>query len=312
MLVEVPAKEYRQYFPLDPHHFVSESFIELNRHKADRIIRLIDKSEKTSLGLVAGIIKNTIKSPFSSSFGGFHFRNSNHHAEKIDNFLKLLINYVNLNELDGVEITLPPDIYQQNMNAKLVNAMHRVGFKMETPDITNWADLSRFNGLFSHRKSRNYYNQAKRNGLTCTQVETPIEFEAVYRLIKENRKRFGRPIYMTLNDILETGNFWPVDFFTVKEPRDRLCAAAIFYRAHPDISYAVFWGDNEEGRPLRAMDYLSFCLMEHYKRLGYKYIDFGTSTESGTPNNGLLRFKETHECASSLRFKFIYQGLKRK
>ncbi|MCB0806728.1 MAG: hypothetical protein KDC05_13095, partial [Bacteroidales bacterium] len=70
------------------------------------------------------------------------------------------------------------------------------------------------------------------------------------------------------------------------------------------ITYAVFWGDSENGRPLRAMDFMLFNLWNHYKDRKFKYIDLGISTESGIPNSGLLRFKETHDCTSSLRFSF--------
>lgn len=113
---------------------------------------------------------------------------------------------------------------------------------------------------------------------------------------------------MTFEDILNMGSLWPVDYFKVLSEDGALVASAIFYRSHPDICYAVFWGDNEEGRPLRAMDYLAFELWSYYKALGYKYIDLGISTENGNPNEGLLRFKESHESASSLRYRFVWEA----
>jgi hypothetical protein len=86
-----------------------------------------------------------------------------------------------------------------------------------------------------------------------------------------------------------------------------MVASAIFYRFTSNIAYAVFWGDNLLGRSLNAMDYLIFNLWNHYKSLGYIYIDIGNSTEYGIPNETLLRFKEIHECDSSLRFRFSYE-----
>jgi hypothetical protein len=50
------------------------------------------------------------------------------------------------------------------------------------------------------------------------------------------------------------------------------------------------------------MDFLVFNLWSHYKAAGFTLIDLGISTVEGIPNEGLLRFKETHECQSSLRF----------
>ncbi len=112
---------------------------------------------------------------------------------------------------------------------------------------------------------------------------------------------------MTLDDILSTGELWPVDFFKVQAADKQIVAAAIFYRNYPGICYAVFWGDNEEGRPLRAMDFLVLKLFTHYKEAGYKYMDLGISTETGIPNEGLLRFKESHESVSSLRYRFVLE-----
>jgi hypothetical protein len=134
-----------------------------------------------------------------------------------------------------------------------------------------------------------------------------MEKMEIYDLICKNRAKYGRPIYMTFKDIIDMNRLWPVDFFKVNSGDGSIVASAIFYRNHPDIGYAVFWGDNEAGRQLRAMDYLAFNLWTYYKDLGYKYLDLGISTEAGSPNEGLLRFKESHESTSSLRYKFVLQ-----
>ena len=78
------------------------------------------------------------------------------------------------------------------------------------------------------------------------------------------------------------------------------------YRCHPEIVYALFWGDNEAGRPLRAMDFQAMHLWMHYKKAGYRFLDLGISTESGIPNEGLLRFKESHNAETSIRYKFSW------
>jgi len=99
-----------------------------------------------------------------------------------------------------------------------------------------------------------------------------------------------------------------VDFFGVFSDEQELIAGAVFYRFSNDIAYALFWGDNEIGRPLRAMDYLSFQLWSWYKEKGYAYIDLGISTEKeGLPNEGLLRFKESHEAITGIKNTLIWK-----
>jgi len=306
MLINTEPQVFKHYFPSDPHPFISNLFIELNRHKADSIIRLIEGVEKPSIGLVAGIKNNRIVSPFSAPFGGFHFKNEVAYISELEKFIELLKEYIIAEGLSGIDIILPPDIYHQTFNAKMVSALIRGHFHSQLPDLTNWIDLDKFKGIFSQKNTREYYKQALKNHLIFKQVNDKNELKAVYELIRENRARFDRPIYMTLEDIQNTGTLWPVDFFKVTSEKEDIVASAIFYRFHPQICYAVFWGDNEGGRPLRAMDFLVYNLISHYKDSGFKYMDLGISTETGIPNEGLLRFKESHEAFTSLKYKFSW------
>ncbi len=307
MLIDIDTKEYRKFFPSDPHPFVSESFIDLNKGKTEKIIRLVEDTGKPAMGLVAGISNSVIFSPFSAPFGGFHFRKDIMYISEMDNYISSLKEYIISQGLMGIEMVLPPDIYHLTFNTKAVSSLMRNGFQSMLPEITNWVNLRQFDGKFMQRNSREYYRQALRNKLTFDLTSVQEEKKLIYDLICENRAKFNRPIYMTFEDLLNMESLWPVDYFKVLSDDGAMVASAIFYRSHPDICYAVFWGDNEEGRPLRAMDYLTFELWSYYKALGYEYIDLGISTENGNPNEGLLRFKESHESTSSLRYRFAWE-----
>lgn len=306
MLIEANVKKYKHYFPVNNHPFISESFIELNKGKAERVVRLIEDTRKPGMGFVAGLKDNYLKSPFSAPFGGFHFRKDIMYVSEIDNFITLLQEYIRINGLKGIQITLPPDIYHLTFNSKIVNTLIHKGFINNVPEITNWVDLANFGNSFTNRSSREYLRQAQRNGLIFRSIEKIEEKKAVYKLIAENRARHNRPIYMSFEDVINTSELWPTDFFSVYDKNDFMVASAIFYRFHKEIVYALFWGDNEAGRPLRAMDFLSYKLWQHYKDQGFKYIDLGISTETGKPNEGLLRFKETHDAVSSLKYSFTW------
>lgn len=308
MLIDISAKEFKHRLNSDPHPFISEQFMELNKGKVDKIVRLVENTEKVSIGLIAGIKDGVLDTAFSSPFGGFHYRNENMYISKIEEFLEQLKSYLKKNNIQKAILSLPPSIYQESFNAKIVNIFLRTGFTMELPEITSWIDLQKFNRQFSHRSSREYYNQAVKNNLNFKSLSDVHEKRAAFELIKQNRARFNRPIYMDFDDIMSTGELWPVDFFSVSNANGSILSSGIFYQFPGNIAYAVFWGDNEEGRPLRAMDYLLFHLIDHYKSGGFKFIDLGISTESGIPNEGLLRFKETHDARSSLRYGFSWNA----
>ena len=307
MLIETSAKLFKHLLSVDPHPFITEKFIESNKHKVEKIIKIVENEKKTSFGLIAGIKDGIINSPFSAPFGGFHFQHNLHYTREIDDFILKLQSFIANKGLKKINITLPPDIYHQSMNAKFCNSLIRNGFCNDLLEITNWINLKKFKGEYSYRDSRTYYRQAVKHDLSFHEINNLSHKEMAYRLIKESRERMKRPIYMTFEDLQKMTELWSVDYFCVSEPSGDMVASAIFYRGHPTIAFAVFWGDSEDGRPLRAMDYLLYNLWIHYKKLGYEYIDLGVSTESGIPNTGLLRFKETHDCTSSLRFSFSWE-----
>ena len=305
MLIEAGAKDYGRMFPRNPHPYISEPFIELVKGKVDRVVRLMEDQAKVSIGLIAGIKDQKLISPFSSPFGGFHFRNNNIMISEIESFILQLISYAVSQNLTMIKVGLPPAIYHHSFNSKMINALLRNGFSLNTTDISNWVDLHKFTGEFSCKNTRRNLNQALQNNLTFHEVTEMAEKEAVYNLIYKNRKWFGRKTNMTFNEFIEVGKIWPVDFSQVRDSEDEIVAGAIFYRGHPKIVQGIMWGDNEHGRGLRAMDFCSFNLWNHYKKMGFDFIDLGISTENGIPNNGLIRFKEDCDCTSGLRLCFI-------
>lgn len=307
MLTEVDSKVYCHHFPFSPHPYISDAFIELNITKVDKIVRLLADNSKVSIGLVAGIRDGVLISPFSAPFGGFHFKNDNIYVSEIEFFVEDLVKYVILNSLNRIELTLPPSIYHLSFNTKLINVLIRNNFKMKFPEITNWVDLESFIE-FTNKAAKKYLKQAIKNNLNFQLLNDTRDKINVFEIICQNRSRFGRPIYMIFNDLMNVNNLWPVDFFGVRDFEGSLVAGGVFYRGHKDIVQGIFWGDSEEGRPLRAIDFLSYKIWNYYKECGFKAIDLGISTEEGIPNEGLLRFKESHNSFSSLRFGFYYDN----
>ena len=88
MLIDISEKKYKNYFPHDPYPFISEGFINLVKHKVDRVVRLIDSTNKdVSIGLVAGIKDNKLIAPISAPFGGFHYKYEAIFYDRIYDFL---------------------------------------------------------------------------------------------------------------------------------------------------------------------------------------------------------------------------------
>ncbi len=303
MLKEIEENEYFSLFSSTQNPFISKDFYLLNKHKVENVIFLILDEPKPSIGIAVGVSENKIVSPYSAPFGGIHFSHSNIYIEKIEEFAQALKEYFTEKNYNFFKCIFPPSIYGSSFNHKMINSMIRKGFNLETPELTNYIDLSKFNNRFSHKASREYYNQALRKNLTFTQVFEDESKSFIIDLIRENRERSDRTLKMNLLDFQKMEEIWEVNYFTVNDAEKQIVAGAIFY-TFPDqkLVFTAIWGDSLEGRNVRAMDFLSFKSWSHYKENGFKYVDLGISTEDdGVPNQGLLRFKETHEAETELR-----------
>lgn len=305
MLVEVSKKEYRRFFPTDGNPFISEAFIELNEKKQDRVIRLIKEGDY-SMGLLVGLKDGIMRSPFSAPFGGFHYRNEQLTYNLVYEFLSSLKKYALKEQLKEISITLPPEPYQVNMNAKLVNAFIRLGFKMETPDLNNVVNLKDFNGKWVKSEVAQNCRKAIKNGLVWSKTTDIDEMKEAYDVIHNNRTGLGRKIHMTLEDILDVKEVLPVDFFIIRDVDEICVGAAVLYRGHEKIVQGVFMGGDLERRNLGVIDYMYLKLYNYYKEMGFDYLDMGASSLQGDPNMGLLRFKEIHESETSLRYTFTW------
>lgn len=304
MLKELSEKEYTAFFPRGSNPFLDNRFIALNRHKVDSVKYLTGDSGKPMIGLVAGVKKESLVSHFSAPFGGFHYSSEDIYIGECETFSSELEKYLSGSGLNHFHIIFPPSLYGSSFNSKMINSMLRNGFSFSTPDLTNRVLLNTVVDKYSRKNSREYYNQAIRNGLEFRKLRSEKEKTDCYMIVSENRARFSRPVHMTAEDLRKIEEIWPVDYFGVFDSEKIMSASAIFYRFRGEVAFAVFWGDSETGRDLRAMDYLLLNLWHYYASESFSFVDLGISTEAdGIPNEGLLRFKETHEAQTELRIR---------
>jgi hypothetical protein len=305
MLIEVSKDIYRRHFSSDPNPYISEDFISLVENKTDKVVRLMDSND-ASMGLIGGLKDNYLCAPFSAPFGGLHYTHEHLSYEVVYDFIAGLKEFLREHGIHKITITLPPDLYQSNMNAKCINAFIRLGFKLLTPEIINWIDLKKFDGNWVKYTVAQNCRKAIKNNLSFHVVTDKQSINEVYMIIFRNREVQGRKIHMTLNDIVKVNTVMPVDFFLIKDHNDESMGAGVFYRGHEKIAQGVFVGDDLDNRSLGIMDLLYSSIYDYYKKMDYDFIDLGSSGLNGEPNIGLLRFKEIHNCAASLKYTFSW------
>jgi len=252
MLIDIGKKAYQRIFQVDPHPFLSQKFLQLNRSKVEKFFFLVEDDTKPQIGLILGLQDGHLLSPFSAPFGGFHYNNEILLISRIENFLKDLKEFVKNNEIKQFRITLPPHLYQQSNDIKVINTLIRLGYIIEPPDISSCVYLEKFNNKYKYRRTRESFNEAERNQLSFNNLIHLSEKENAYEIVYHNRLQVHRPIHMTFNELIQTNDLWPIDFFGIRTSSGEMVAAAILYQFPNQTVYSVFWGVNETGRKLKA------------------------------------------------------------
>lgn len=296
---EVSCDQFTSIVKNPFHIFGSAAFNELNKSKVERVFYLIFKDSKYRMGLVVGKSGTAAASPFSAPFGGFMPLYDDVKLQTIEESVDCLSGWIKDKGLTKIKITLPPPIYFESYLAKVVNVFYRKSFVTTQIELNYHYDLNKFSESYSDsiwRNARKNLNQALANDLSFTRCDTEDQKKEAYQVIQHNRTVRGVPFRMSWQQIMQTAEIIPADFFLVTEHEQKAIAAAIVFRVAHKIVQVIYWGDLPEFSNLKTMNFLSFKVFEFYKKENYRFIDIGYSTVDSIPNYGLCEFKESIGC----------------
>ena len=194
--------------------------------------------------------------------------------------------------------------YNYSHITKLQNALCNNGFKIKEYDVNFEYYLNDFSQDYLtqiHRNARKNYNNALKHNLVFEKTD---EISEVYNIIKINREHRGFPLWMSLDDVINTSEIIPSDYFIVKTSAGDAIASALVHHLKENIVRVVYWGNIPEFENARPINFLSYNLFSYYKKHGKQIIDIGTSTLNGIPNNGLCDFKESIGCKCSPKLNY--------
>ena len=305
----VTPNEYLQFFPRPISLFNSVEFSELNSYKCIHLHYLIFKDKKVRLGIIIGEKKDSFNVPFSASYGGFSY-NSNVAFQYYEAAAVLLVDWVKKNG-KKLRIILAPSIYNSIDSAKTLGAFTQAGARIDTIEYNQHFELRKFCNYMEliDSKTRNKLRNALNEGLLFHILNSKSEFDIarVYDIIRCNHEEKGRPLHMSLQNIIDTVKIIPADIFVVSNLSGSDVAAALIFHTTDIIYQVVYWGDIPMYANLKSMNYLSYKIFEFYNSKGIEILDIGISTECGIPNYGLCEFKENIGCDASSRFTLIVE-----
>lgn len=305
----ISPKEYQQLFPTPTSVFNSVAFSELNKEKCNDVHYLVFRDTKNRLGMIVGEKEDSLRIPFSATYGGFSF-NSIVACQHYDEACVELKEYA---QKIGkpLFITLAPPIYNVTDNTKTFEALMRAGATIESIEYNQHFELARFadyeNILDS--KIKNKLRNALNAGLHFIKLDSKNDADVarVYKVILTNHEEKGRPLRMSLQNVLETIKIIPADFFVVDDGEGHDVAAAQIFHTTKEIYQIVYWGDISKYSYLKSMNFLSYKVFQYYYSKGIEMLDIGISTEDGKPNYGLCEFKENIGCVATSRITLKLQ-----
>lgn len=306
-IVESEAREYSKIIPVPYHTFASAAFNQLNSAKCEKVHYLLFRNNKFRLGIVGGVVNGIFLSPFSAPFGGFVYVNEDIRLQHLEEGISMLESWAVKKELESIRITLPSSIYSGSFLAKQVNCLYRAGFEISEIDLNYFFDTRDFDSRYSENI---WYNARKNLRIAfSSQLEFRMsakdeEKKIAYDIISRNRESRGFPLRMNWDQVRETSEIIPADFFLVYSAGNLPIASAIVFHVSKNIVQVVYWGDLTEYSQYKTMNFLSFKVFEHYKSESKKYIDIGPSTQGSIPNYGLCEFKESIGSRIDLKYTF--------
>lgn len=303
-LIVTTESGYKKEMMQNNHVYNSPEFCLLNQSKCECIHWLLFKYKHIRGGIILGERNGVLYSPFSAPFGGFNFLRTDINLQMINQCCTLLADYCNQSGL-GIEIKMPPLIYNPALISKQISVFKLSGYNVLCADLNYAIELDSFQEYRDQlsRNARKNLNIALKEDYHFFKAETIAEKALAYDIIRENRAGKDYSLRMTKEQVMDTATCVSADFF-ILSLGDVPVASAILFQVTKDIMQVIYWGDKPGYSVSKPMNILPLKLVEYYKQRNIKILDIGPSSEEGIPNFGLCEFKEGIGCSVSLKYTF--------
>lgn len=287
--------------------FDSVRFCELNRSKVKKVhYYIFCEGNKKYFGLIIGEKDDDYgMCPFSAPFGMIEPIKTKWHLEQLMAAIDCLDDLFKFS-LNKVKLVIPPVFYYPKLITALINGLIRNGYDIAWQDVNYAFNLNKIN-------SKNYIDNIRSNArknltiamgadLKFYKCLSECDKRKAYDVIKINREEKGYPLRMTWEQVKNTIEFVPHDFFVVKKDEEMIASAIVFH-VSPKVAQVIYWGGKMVYSHYKPINYLAYKLIEYYDGK-IEYLDIGPSTEYGIPNYGLCDFKDSIGCEMASKFVF--------
>ena len=284
------------------------AFNELNKYKVEQVHYLLFYSSegKKRFAFCIGEDKGRLIAPFSAPFASFVNLHSKWDIEQLNQAVVSFDEWCIQHSFKFVDFRLPPDFYDRKMINALQNAFLINGYQVKYADLNYAIDLfeakERYVGLLTKNGKKNL-RIALNSNLELKYCDNLEDKEIAYKTVAINRQQKGYPLRMSWEQVRQTIEIIPNDFWLVYEGTV-VIASAVVFEVTSDIMQVIYWGDISGYSCVKPINYLAYMLVKYYCEKKKKYLDIGPSSEEGIANWGLCDFKDSIGCFVSSKFSF--------
>ena len=281
----------------------------LNYHSENRFVDhslLISKNKKlfsvfpAAEKIISG--KKLLVSHPGSSVGSFVIPENLSIANSIELVRQIKVYAKSLN-FNGIQITLPPNLYQKRLSNYMDFAFFREGFIYKKREITSILFLEK-NIETTMKKFRPSHRRAVKTAQNKGVIVRKTErYDEYYKILKKNlSKRHGVNPTHTLKELKKLKKFFKdkVKLFSAFID-GKMIAGIVNFLINDQVILAFYISHDELYNKYRPLNILFYEVFSWAIKSKYKVYDFGIFTVNEEPNMGLGRFKENFGASGIFR-----------
>jgi len=212
--------------------------------------------------------------------------------------------------MNRIRLTPPPSIYNDYPEQSLDFALMRNGFKVIRTELTQAVRLdvpeeALLGSLVN--KTRTAFRKADKLGLKFRIIDEPskAEFDRFWEILVENRMGLGVIPAHNREEIERLHRLIPEHLMmAVIEQDGRIISEIWNFICNRYTVLEFYMAHQEPFQQLRPVPFLTYHSLIWAQRRGFRYFDFGISSDWGEPTWGLLRFKENFGARHYLRITY--------
>jgi hypothetical protein len=237
--------------------------------------------------------KKCLVSHRGSSYGGI-VQPMNQGVEKNIKIVKALNAYAEKQGFSSVIMTLPPDIYNRQLNNYLEFACFKEGYtylKREISSVLKLEDDIEKNLAKFKNTHRTAYRRGVKMGVTVRETD---DYATFYAILENNLNiRHGVSPTHTLKELIKLKKLYPTRIRLYGAYMDdTMIAGIVMFDANDLVTLAFYISHDEAYQEYRGVNVLFKEVIEDSIKRGFHYLDYGIFTVNMEPNYGLARFKE--------------------